>query len=336
MTTILALSDTRLVKGHIHSEIAKLAGEADLVLHAGDFISQAAYDALKTACKKDLWAVFGERDPKDSQGKPALKDSAGNLLPKLKSDSYEGIRIHLENNPCPDSVYSEDDLMNMADPANPTDPKIDLMVFGHFDKPIIAWGKKDDGDWKPQISHAQLLVCPGSSSTFKSSFPTAVRIKTFPGKINSIELIRITAVVHEEGWLLCSKCSSIFYGPNEKISICPEGGNHSGIKRIRYYLANDPNASGQTNWMRCKRCQGLFYGPNMKSSKCQINKNHDSTGSPIYTLIYSNPHAPGQEKWRWCSKCQGLFYGPNIGGSSCPAGGTHISTGSLDYKIEFG
>jgi predicted phosphodiesterase len=328
MTVILALSDTRLVDGHLHSEIVKLTGEADLVLHAGDYASQAAYDALKKACKKDLWAVYGDLDPKDAQKRPLIRDSNGNLLPKTKSGIVDYVRICLENIPFQQNDYSESELMKKTEEAG-----VDLMVFGHFNKPIIAWGKKDDGALTPS-SHIQLLVCPGSSSTFKSSFTTAVRINIFAGKINSVELIRIPAISYQNGWLLCSKCQGLFYGTNAGESICPEGGMHTSVIRIPYSLARDPNASGQTGWRRCKKCQALFFGPNIEKSVCHGKEKHDLTGSLVYTLIHNNPNAPGQENWRWCKKCQGLFYLPNIEKSNCPAGDKHVNSGSGKYTIE--
>ncbi|MGV8175270.1 MAG: metallophosphoesterase family protein [Methanothrix sp.] len=334
MTTILALSDTCLVEGRLNSEIARLAGEADLVLHAGDITSQATYDALKKACKKYLWAVYGEKDPKDSLEKPILKDSAGNLIPEFKSGTLDSVKIYLKNNPCKSEVYSESELMTYAD-----DEGIDLMVFGHFNKPIIAWGQKYDRTL-PADGHTQLLVCPGSSSTFKSSFPTVVRINIFSGKINNVELIYIPPAKYQDGWRRCSKCQGLFYSPNVKKSICPEGGEHSP-GTTRYSLAYDSNSSGQRDWRWCSKCQGLYFGPNIKESKCPNGGNHVNSGSRTYTIIKDNPNVPSPSvmNWRWCGKCQGLFYVPYAMQSNCPAGGKHV-IGSSNirsgvYTLEF-
>lgn len=317
MTTILALSDTCISDGHLHSMILQLAGEADLVLHAGDFTSQAAYNALKRACKSELWAVYGEKDTKDPLGNNLLKDSNGKLIPKFKSETKDGVKIYLENNPCKSEVYSEFDSMKYAE-----DNLIDLMVFGHFNKPIIAWGKKDQASG----SRAQLLVCPGSSSAFKSSFPTVVRINVSAGKINDVELISIPPVNYQNRWRICSKCKGLFFAQGVEQSICPEGGKHSFITdSIRYSLAHDTNASGQRDWRWCSNCQGLYFGPNIETSRCPKGGNHIMVGSGRYTIIKDNPKAPGQADWRWCGKCQGLFYGPNIDESNCPAGGKHVS-----------
>jgi predicted phosphodiesterase len=321
MTTILALSDTCLADGRLHSEIAKLTGEADLVLHAGDITSQATYNALKNACKSELWAVYGKKDPKDPLGNNLLKDSNGKLIPKFKSETKDGVKIYLENNPCGSEVYSEFDSMEYAE-----DNLIDLMVFGHFNKPIIAWGKKDQASG----SRAQLLVCPGSSSAFKSSFPTVVRINVSAGRINDVELISIPPAKYQNGWGRCSKCQGLLYSPNVEKSRCPKGGEHSP-RTTRYSLADDTNASGQRDWLWCDNCQGLYFGPNIKTSRCPKGGNHIMVGSGRYTIINNNPNAPGQADWRWCGKCQGLFYGPNIDESNCPEGGKHVS-GSKDIK----
>lgn len=318
MTTILALSDTCIVDGHLHSMITKLAGEADLVLHAGDITSQATYNALKKACKNELWAVCGEKDPKYS-----LKDSAGELMQKSKSGIIDSVKIYLENNPCRSEDYSESYLMNDAEKWG-----IDLIVFGHFNKPIIAWGKKDED----KKSHSHLLVCPGSSSAFKSSFPTVVRINVSAGKINDVELISIPPVNYQNRWRICSKCKGLFFAQGVEESICPEGGKHSfSIDSIGYSLAHDSNASGQTGWRWCDNCQGIYFGPNIETSRCPNGGNHIMVGSGRYTIIKNNPNAPGQADWRWCGKCQGLFYGPNFDKSNCPAGGKHVS-GSKDIK----
>jgi predicted phosphodiesterase len=324
MTTILALSDTCLADGHLHSMITNLAGEADLVLHAGDFTSQAAYNALKNACKSELWAVYGKKDPKGTLGNNLLKDSNGNLIPKFKSETKDDLKIYLENHPLNPNDYSEIELMKYAEHNH-----IDLMVFGHFNKPIIAWGKKDEASG----SSAQLLVCPGSSSAFKSSFPTVVRINVSAGKINDVELISIPPVNYQNRWRICSKCKGLFFAQGVEESICPEGGKHSvGFDpKHLYSLAHDTNASGQRDWRWCGICQGLYFGPNIKKSICPKGGNHIMDGSGRYTIINNNPNAPGQADWRWCGKCQGLFYGPSIGESNCPAGGKHVS-GSKDIK----
>ena len=92
MTTVLMLSDTHMLDGTVPEPVLKLAGLADKVLHAGDFSSQAAYDALNDMCKdKQLLAVRGH-------GTEDTKISTwdGKKLPiEMPYTTKEGIRIGL-------------------------------------------------------------------------------------------------------------------------------------------------------------------------------------------------------------------------------------------------
>ena len=46
MTRIIAISDTHLEDEMLPDAVIKLAGNADIILHAGDFVSTQAYAAL--------------------------------------------------------------------------------------------------------------------------------------------------------------------------------------------------------------------------------------------------------------------------------------------------
>ena len=61
MTRIIALSDTHLMNGdHLPVAVVTLAREADIILHAGDFVSLQAYSDLKSLGR--LVAVRGNSD----------------------------------------------------------------------------------------------------------------------------------------------------------------------------------------------------------------------------------------------------------------------------------
>ena len=354
VTTILALSDTHLNDGNLPPKIVELAKTADLVLHAGNFTSQAAYNALKNACKGELWAVYGDLDPKNPDGSSILKDSSGKPLGKEVFKKWNNvISIYLANDPCKSEVFSESELMEKAEEKG-----ADLLVFGHINQPIIVWGKKGVYSSYPQVLDeaklakmtSRLLVCPGSSSVtsiHNSSFPSVALLELGnifsmdSGKVFRIKLVRV--INFQDKWRCCGKCRGLFFGPNAEESKCPAGGKHDSMNlpRANYLLANGvpKNAPGEANWGRCSKCQVLFFTTNTEKSKCPAGGTHDSNGSVNYTLIHSHLNGPQQVNWRRCEKCQGLFDASG-GKGVCPDGGTkkepHITTGSGNYEVEWG
>jgi predicted phosphodiesterase len=338
MTMILALSNTNLNDGNLPRKIVKLAEAADLVLHAGNFTSQTAYDALNKACNGKLWAVYGDSDPKDNNTS-LLMDSDNKPLGKKIIDDWNGIRIYLANNPCEPLNFSEDLAMKEAE-----DNIADLLVFGNINQPLIMWGKKD-----VESAKSQMLVCPGNSSItsiYKSSFPSVALVHIIKnefsskGEIFSVELVRIASLKFQDKWRWCQKCQGLFFSPNVRQSKCPAGGEHDGSRGGHYLLAcNDPNAAGQDKWRWCQKCQGLFFAPNVgEKSKCPAGEEHDRSGSGNYTVIHKDSTAPGQSNWQRCKKCQGLFFGGGNNGV-CPSGGTkkepHAKIDSGNYSVEF-
>ena len=340
MTTILALSDTHLNKdGKLHSELKKLAATADLVLHAGDFISQETYDALKKACKGELRAVRGVCDKglKDSNGIVLKSDeefSPSTNIEFIGNEASHNIRIYLVNDPnVVDKEFPEKEVM-----AKAAADDVDLLVYGVNYQPSIVWGK--DGTAK-----YRMLVCPGSSSPFYHSSHSAVLLDVNDGKISRAKVVRIP-ITYQVGWRLCRNCKSLFWGPGADKSVCPKGGTHVIDEPNQYCLAhNDPNAFGQAKWRWCKSCQSLFFAPKSEKSICPAtNKETHKTfsGSGDYTLIlnYPNddPKAPGEVGWRLCKNCSGLFFaGKGTSSGVCPniakGNRAHVSD-SDEYRAE--
>jgi len=343
MTTILALSDTHLNKdGKLHSELKKMAATADLVLHAGDFISQETYDALKNACKGELRAVRGVCDNeglKDSNGIDLKSEevfSPSTYIEFIGNDGKQNISIYLVNDPIgPGKIFSENDVMIKA-----KDKNVDLLVYGVNYQPLIVWGKDETAKYR-------MLVCPGSSSPFYHSSHSAVLLDVNDSKISRAKVVRIP-ITYQVGWRLCTKCKSLFWGPGADKSVCPSGGKtHVMEEKKQYCLAhNDPNAFGQAKWRWCKSCQSLFFAPKSETSICPANKtvtHKKFSGSGDYTIIrnYPNddPKAPGEGGWRLCKNCSGLFFagtGKNSGGVCLNAQkgkGAHVST-SDEYRVE--
>lgn len=340
MTAILVLFDTHLKDGNIHSELKNLAAGADLVLHAGDFATQEAYDALKIACRGELWAVCGELDP-DGQTGICIRDCKGDPLKKEIEESWNGIKIYMTSNPCaPNEVFSETELMSRFAGRD-----VDLLVFGQNqpdgqksnsiisridDQPLILWSEAVGNN----IAKKLMLVCPGSSSSFVGSSHSAVFLELVGNEFSSAKVVSLP-IAYQGGWRWCSKCQVLFFGPNQEKSICPSGGTHDGSKSGHYYLAhNDPNACGQAGWRWCNKCQGLFYAQLITESKCPADgKCHILSGSANYILIHNDNNASGQPGWRLCQKCRGLFYDGPVKGL-CPVDKKeHRAAAGNEYRL---
>jgi putative phosphoesterase len=196
MSIILALSDTHLTGPLTDGEyyplqLRNLVKKANLVLHAGDFGCQDAYDDLVRLCnasKCELWAIQGNNLP--------IIKKDGVPLPGEKAEDWFGIKIGLIH--C--EVDSHDLSYVLPETAkkaqeiimeNTGDVGADILVFGHIHEPIIKWYKGENGK-------EQLLVCPGTGSNkaidlyHKSPpYPTVALLECRKGNITSAEIITI-------------------------------------------------------------------------------------------------------------------------------------------------
>lgn len=149
---ILAVSDTHLT-GKFPPALLEAAGTADIVVHAGDFSTRAAYESLRDHCKK-LVAVHGNSDSQELQ----------KLLPGQETFVAEGIRFGVVH-----SGKHTSDLTNMRYMA--LEMGVGALIFGHLHRPII---EKSD----------VLLVCPGSPTHPRMSDPSVVEIEVVSGNIS--------------------------------------------------------------------------------------------------------------------------------------------------------
>lgn len=175
-------------------QLRSLVKTADLVLHAGDFGCQGAYDDLVRLCNDsqcELWAIQG------NQATIIYKDGAG--LSAQKAENWFGINIGLIHY----AVNSHDLSYVLRETAkkakdiemeNTGDVGADVLVFGHIHEPIIKWHK--DGSDK-----MRLLVCPGPGSNKDtviddshdcSPYPTVALLECHNGSISSAEIIAIS------------------------------------------------------------------------------------------------------------------------------------------------
>ncbi len=156
---IIVLSDT-----HIHSqmpeELLAIVKDADIVVHAGDFITRQAYESLKVACKK-LVAVHGNSDEDDVKA----------MLPEAETFEAGGVKFGVIH-----SGRFGTDLTNMRYLA--LEMGVRVLIFGHLHRPIIEQSDV-------------LLVCPGSPTQPRMADPTMVFLDVTDGKVTG-NLVKIT------------------------------------------------------------------------------------------------------------------------------------------------
>jgi putative phosphoesterase len=153
MTKIIALSDTHLEGTQaMPSGLPELLKGADIILHAGDFISPEAYRAFEEMGR--LEAVCGNADS------PKLK----RLLPERKTIEVEGIRIGL--------VHMASHSFNLTGAEMMArEMNVQVLIFGHIHRPIV---EKAD----------RLLVCPGSPTLPRQSAPSVAELVVKDGRIS--------------------------------------------------------------------------------------------------------------------------------------------------------
>jgi putative phosphoesterase len=151
MTRIIALSDTHLESEELPPAVAALASKADLILHAGDFVSMQCHATLADLGR--LEAVHGNSDCYE------LKK----LLPERKVIEVKGIRIGLVH-----MASHGQDLMGAEMMAREMD--VQVLVFGHIHRPLIEKGKR-------------LLICPGSTTLPRMSAPCVAELEIVDGNV---------------------------------------------------------------------------------------------------------------------------------------------------------
>jgi len=146
MKRIVAVSDTHLQAGSmVPGGVVDLAEGADLLLHAGDFVTLQVYDAF---CDLGpLVAVCGNSDS------PEVKA----ILPKRRVIEVEGVKIGIVHQA---SHFA--DTMGAAFLAREMD--VDALVFGHLHRPVVERGPR-------------LLISPGSPTEPRLSAPSAAEIE---------------------------------------------------------------------------------------------------------------------------------------------------------------
>jgi uncharacterized protein len=159
---IIALSDTHIkfgsINDHLPGELLELLKNADLILHAGDFVRKKAYDELSLLNR--LEAVQGNMDD------PELKK----ILPERKVIEIEGIKIGLIHQ----AALSLQDTTGARYMAK--EMGVDVLVFGHIHRPLIEQSDV-------------LIACPGSPTAPRMSEPGALELVIEDGEISGKVLV---------------------------------------------------------------------------------------------------------------------------------------------------
>jgi putative phosphoesterase len=147
---IIALSDTHLEEG-VPKNLEDLVREADLILHAGDFITLEVYQAF--AELGELKAVCGNSDCIE------LKK----VLPERTVVEAERVRLGLVHRASYSSELTGAEFLAR-------EMEVDALIFGHIHRPHVEKGDK-------------LLICPGSPTVPRMSPPTVAEIEVQEGEI---------------------------------------------------------------------------------------------------------------------------------------------------------
>jgi uncharacterized protein len=154
---IIALADTHIKSGSIAEALPpgliELIEQADIVIHAGDFVTRQAYDELAGICR--LEAVHGNMD----------EISLKNFLPERKIIEVCGLKIGIVH----EAALSIQDTTGARYMAK--EMGVDVLVFGHIHKPVI-----DKSDL--------LLLCPGSPTAPRLSEPGVIELTVDGGNIS--------------------------------------------------------------------------------------------------------------------------------------------------------
>ncbi len=141
---IAIISDTHL-RAKVPDELLDMLKDADLVVHAGDFITPEIYEAVKASSKR-LIAVHGNSDAETIKAE----------LPESVVFDAEGVKIGVIH-----KGRHGTDVTNMRYLA--LEMGVKVLIYGHLHSPVI-----DQTD--------VLLLCPGSPIFPRMADPTIVML----------------------------------------------------------------------------------------------------------------------------------------------------------------
>ncbi|MFJ6794904.1 metallophosphoesterase family protein [Streptomyces sp. NPDC091268] len=163
---LLLISDTHLPTRakELPAELLEQLGQADVVIHAGDWVDDSAY-ALVDAHARELVAVHGNNDT------PALCAK----LPEVARVELEGVRFGV--------VHETGAASGREKRCAERFPDLDVLVFGHSH---IPWDTTAPGGLR--------LLNPGSpTDRRREPFPTYMTAIVADGELSGVSLHRLPA-----------------------------------------------------------------------------------------------------------------------------------------------
>ena len=163
-TRLLLISDTHVPQRarRLPEQVWRAVDEADLVLHAGDWVALSLYDEL-VARSTALLGVFGNNDGADLRG----------VLPEIARETIEGIRFAM--------IHETGAATGREARMDAAFPDTDVLVFGHSHIP-----------WDSVTPRGLRLLNPGSpTDKRRQSAHTYLTAVADNGQLSDVTLVSI-------------------------------------------------------------------------------------------------------------------------------------------------
>ncbi|HST70887.1 metallophosphoesterase family protein [Kocuria sp. U4B] len=164
MTRLLLLADTHVPKRarDLPEQVWRAVDDADVVLHAGDWVDVATLDRLQERAAR-LVGVWGNNDG------PALRAR----LPEIARETIGGVRLGM--------VHETGGAPGREARMDRAFPDLDVLVFGHSHIP-----------WDTTTANGLRLLNPGSpTDRRRQPFCTYVTAVAEGGRLTDVELVRL-------------------------------------------------------------------------------------------------------------------------------------------------
>jgi uncharacterized protein len=164
VTRLLLLADTHVPARarDLPSQVWAAVDEADVVIHAGDWVDVSLLDALEQRSRR-LVACYGNNDG------PALRAR----LPEVARLNLDGLKIAV--------VHETGQAKGREERCEATYPGVDLLVFGHSHIP-----------WDTTTRRGLRLLNPGSpTDRRRQPFGTYFTVEVEDGRIGSVDLVAL-------------------------------------------------------------------------------------------------------------------------------------------------
>jgi uncharacterized protein len=165
-TRLLIIADTHVPKRAraLPTEVWRAVDEADLVVHAGDWVDVRLLDELESRSRR-LLAVFGNNDHGELRER----------LPEVAREEVDGVRIGVVHETGP--AKGRDDRMSAEH------PDLDVLVFGHSHIP-----------WDTTTGTGLRLLNPGSpTDRRRQPHCTYLTATAHGGALHDVALHRLPA-----------------------------------------------------------------------------------------------------------------------------------------------